>query len=116
MSFCHDLRAYTNVYEIEPNETQRLWSLMEAPSNNGDNYGLRIQGLLMPPVIGNYTFWITSDDYSELWISTDKDPKNVEQLCFVFWSVPMGEWEMIHSQKSSPILLAANKPYYFQVS
>jgi hypothetical protein len=27
--------------------------------------------ILKPPVTGNYTFWISSDDNGQLWLSTD---------------------------------------------
>lgn len=30
------------------------------------------RGTFVPPVTGNYTFWIASDDESELWLSTDE--------------------------------------------
>ena len=112
----YELRLYTNVLQNEPNETKRLWNLLEAPSNIGDNYGSRIKGLLLPPVTGNYTFWIASDDYSELWLSTDEDPIHAELLCFVYGYVSGRQWDMYSSQESPPIWLVAGQAYYFEVS
>ena len=42
----------------------------EAPTNWADNYGTRMRGYITAPVTGDYTFWIASDDNSELWLST----------------------------------------------
>src|SRR4051812_6064719 len=36
-----------------------------------DNYGVQLQGYLVPPVSGNYNFYVSSDDQSELYLSTD---------------------------------------------
>jgi len=52
-----------------------------------------MKGLLIPPVSGNYTFWITSNDYSELWLSTDDDPANVELVCYDYSLVASREWD-----------------------
>jgi len=111
-----ELRLYTNNLSNEPNEKKRLWSLLEAPSNIGDNYGSRMKGWLMPPVTGNYTFWIASDDWSELWLSADDDPANLELACYAFNWVASRDWNVYDDQKSPPISLVAGQTYYYQVS
>src|SRR5688572_18647763 len=45
-------------------------SSFETPSNVTDSYGQRIRGYLCAPATGSYTFYIASDDNSELWLST----------------------------------------------
>jgi hypothetical protein len=45
-----------------------------------DNYGARISGFLLPPVSGNYNFYMSSDDGGELWLSTDNNPGNKVQI------------------------------------
>ena len=87
----YKLMMHTNGLSNEPNETKQLWSLLEAPSDIGNYYGSRIRGWLIPPVTGNYTFWIASNDYSELWLSTDEDPANVEWTCYVYSAVASRE-------------------------
>ncbi|MFD3004071.1 PA14 domain-containing protein, partial [Pontibacter toksunensis] len=52
-----------------PTSTSQL-SLFEALSGLGSNYGARVRGYICPPATGNYTFFIASDDNSELWLST----------------------------------------------
>ena len=46
-----------------------------------DNYGARVSGFLVPPVTGNYNFFVSSDDNSEFWLSTDDSPANKVLLC-----------------------------------
>ncbi len=75
-----------------------------------------MKGLLIPPVSGNYTFWITSNDYSELWLSTDDDPANVELVCYDYSLVASREWDAYPEQESFPIRLVAGQSYYYQVS
>ena len=59
--------------DAEPSLTETL-SVFESPSNVGDNYGARIRGYLCVPADGAYTFWIASNDKSQLWLSTDSSP------------------------------------------
>ena len=47
-----------------------------APSNFGNNYGLRLWGFFLPPTNRNYTFYLRSDDESELYLSSDANPAN----------------------------------------
>ena len=54
-----------------PNLTDTLPSF-EAPTNWADNYGTRLRGYITAPVSGSYTFWIASDDNSELWLSSQR--------------------------------------------
>ena len=56
-----------------PNTTDTPPSF-EAPTDWADNYGTRMRGYITAPVTGSYTFWIASDDNSELWLSTNDNP------------------------------------------
>src|ERR1041385_5328240 len=81
----------------------------EAPSNWGDYHLTRMAGYLHPPVTGTYTFWIASDNSSELWLSTNDDPDQVRRICYLqegFWTNPH-EWMCYGSQQSEPIQLRA---------
>jgi hypothetical protein len=85
----------------------------EAPSEAGDNYGQRIRGLVCPPYTGAYTFWIASDDGSELWLSTDQNAANKVKIAFVTWSNPRS-WDENPTQKSVAINLVAGQKYYIE--
>ena len=40
----------------------------------GDNYAQRVRGYFIPPTTGKYTFFICSDDDSDLFLGTNDDP------------------------------------------
>ncbi len=54
--------------------------LLEAPLNVRDNYGVVFRGYVTPPVSGDYTFYVSSDDQGDLWLSTDDDPANKTRI------------------------------------
>lgn len=99
---------------VAPNQITTLTSL-QAPVNAGDNYGARIRGFLCAPQTGNYTFWIASDDQSELWLSTDTNFENKKLIGSVTGYTSIGQWEKYPTQKSVLIPLTAGKTYYFEI-
>lgn len=86
----------------------------ESPSNTGDNYGARIRGYVQAPVNGSYTFWISSNDNSELWLSTDETPANKRKIASVTGYTNPRQWTKYPSQKSVQINLLANRKYYIE--
>lgn len=79
-----------------------------------DNYGTRARGYIYPPVTGDYTFWISGDDFCELWLSTDDDPANITMVAEVpGWSAQY-EWGKYPEQKSNAITLQAGQRYYIE--
>lgn len=110
-----DLMSGTDDLESSPNRTERLSSLLEIVADQGENYGIRMTGWLIPPVSGGYTFWIASDDTSELWLSTDDDPTKKGIVCNCSSSVQPREWNVNSEQRSSVIQLLAGQAYYFEV-
>jgi glucose/arabinose dehydrogenase len=96
-----------------PTSTEGI-SSFEGPTNAADNYASRIRGYICPPLTGNYIFWISSDDNSELWLSTDDQPSNKIKISSVTsWTSPR-EWTKSPSQQSSLINLIAGKKYYIE--
>jgi hypothetical protein len=89
-------------------------TLFEGPSNIGDHYGRRIRGYLCPPETGNYTFWISSNDNSELWLSTDSNPANRKKIASVTGYTNVRQWDKYTSQKSVTVNLMANHKYYVE--
>jgi hypothetical protein len=86
----------------------------ETERNIGDNYGHRLSGYLCPPYTGNYTFWISSDDDAELWLSTDANPANKRRIAYVNGWTNYREWTKYPSQKSVSIQLTAGTKYYVE--
>lgn len=91
-------------------------STFEAPDNEGNFRLNRMRGWVRPPATGYYTFWIASDDSSDLWLSTSADPAEVRRIAFV----PTGQWTgrrdwgRFRSQRSEPVLLQAAQSYYVE--
>lgn len=89
-------------------------SIFESPSNAGDNYGCRVRGYVCPPVTGNYTFFISSDDQSELWLSTNDNPNNKVKLASVIGSTAIRQWDKYTTQQSVLVNLVQGKRYYVE--
>jgi glucose/arabinose dehydrogenase len=89
-------------------------TIFEAPSNFADYYGQRFSGYICPPLTGNYTFWIASDNGSELWLSTNEDPANKQKIAYMTGYVGQRQWTVYATQQSAPIALVAGKKYYIE--
>lgn len=109
-----------------PNDLKNSAAFGEAPSeiqmlkqfdlgeNIGDNYGSRVRGWVVAPDSGAYTFFIASDDGSELWLSDSADAANKKMIASVpEWTNPR-EWGKFPSQKSQPVTLEGGKRYYIE--
>jgi hypothetical protein len=96
-----------------PTSSSTLTSF-EAPSNVADNYGQRIRGYICAPATGNYTFYIASNDDSELWLSTDDNVASKRKIASVTGWTNYREWTKFASQKSAVIYLEQGKKYYVE--
>ena len=101
-------------YPENPTSTALLTSL-EIPNENGDYYGVRIRGYICVPTTGNYTFWIASDDYGDLYLSTDDNPANMSRIAYHTGWTNSRQWNKYPEQKSSPIYLVSGQQYYVEV-
>jgi hypothetical protein len=95
-------------------EQEFIESSFEAPYNFSDYYGQRMRALLVPPVTGTYVFWISSDDNSVLFLSTDETPSKKVAIASVATWTASREWNKEANQKSGAINLAQGKRYYIE--
>ncbi len=102
-----------SVFSTAANSTSTL-TKFEGPSSAGDNYNSRIRGYICPPQSGNYTFWIASDNNSELWLSTDDNPANKIKIAYVSTYTGSKEWTKYSSQRSAPVQLVQGGKYYIE--
>jgi hypothetical protein len=104
--------AMLNTVELPTTKPAELWE------GDIDNYGARLQGYIYPPETGDYTFWITGDNGSQFWLSTNYDSSNVVMMCEVPGTQWTGdrEWDKFpDDQQSEPVMLEAGNKYYIDV-
>ena len=110
-----DLEGGTNNLADPPQKSELLQNLLEAPSNVDENYGSRMSGWLMPPVTGDYVFWIASDEDGQLLLSSNDDPANKSIVCRQPFATAPRQWDEYEEQKSGTIFLVAGQAYYYEV-
>ncbi|UCG47623.1 MAG: hypothetical protein JSU94_19320, partial [Phycisphaerales bacterium] len=97
-------------YPGQPDDVNDLTSF-SSPDLGINQYGGRIHGWLHVPSAGEYTFWVAGDDNTELWLSTDEDPGNVELIAEVPGWTSVNQWTKFPEQESEPITLTTGKYY-----
>lgn len=101
-------------YPNIPSSTTYPTSLT-APANIANNYGQRIRGYIIVPQTGNYTFTVTGDDQSVVYLGLNADPLHKRVICQVpGWSGPT-EFTKYPEQTSSTIALQAGAYYYLEI-
>jgi len=83
------LAAITNSTKFTQNKPDAVTypTLFEGPVNYRDNYGTQFRGYITAPVSGDYVFFICSDDFSTLFLSTDENPANKKLIAYeTAWS------------------------------
>lgn len=82
---------------------------------SGDDFGMRLRGYLTAPSDGEYRLEVSSDDQSEVWLSTDEDPANRRRVCHLHDHADRDEWDKNKSQRSQPLQLVAGKRYFIEI-
>ncbi|EDO41378.1 predicted protein [Nematostella vectensis] len=87
---------------------------------DGTHFGERIFGFLHVSTSGSYQFATTSDDTSELWLSSDSDPRNARLIATVFSPkgigfTKVGDFQKYPTQISRKIELSKGRKYYIEV-
>jgi hypothetical protein len=78
--------------------------------NFGDNYGGRMRGIFIPPVSGNYVFYLASDDASQLFLNRN----GVSAAGKVMIQEETGCCNPYSSHASAPIALVAGQGAYLE--
>jgi hypothetical protein len=104
-SFDFSAQPATEIIELNRFETTQSYN---------NDYASRIRGYLCVPQSGNYTLWISSDGESELYLSTDESPGNINLIAWVYGYTPFRNYDKYPSQRSVPIQLEAGRKYYIE--
>ena len=100
-------------YPNNPDVSVQLNKFEYGP-NIDDNYGARVRGYICAPVTGDYIFYISSDNQSELWLSTDDSPLNIRRIAYVESQTGFRSYFGNLTQRSVAIRLIAGARYYIE--
>lgn len=78
----------------------------------GNNYGARVYGWITPTESADYQFFIRSDDASELWLSSDASPANLDIIAYEL--ACCRPFEETDQRFSLPISLEAGRSYFIE--
>lgn len=101
-------------YPNNPSYSERL-TTFNTPENYGDQYGSRAYGYIVPSETGIHSFNVTSDDDSQLRLSTDHSPGNASLIASVSGWTGVSDHTKFASQTSGNISLQAGKHYYVEL-
>ncbi len=99
-------------YPDHPASAQLITNGFEAPVDEADQYGQKMHGYLRAPATGIYTFWLSSDDNGQLWLSSDDTPGNLRMIAEVTGWTLSREWDKYPEQKSASVMLVKDRYYY----
>jgi hypothetical protein len=97
-----------------PNSRQVLGKAFESPVKMATNFTARFRGYIIPPVSGDYTFWIANDGLSQLWLSTNSMPEGKLKIAEILGSTPYAKWPHTHEAKSAAVSLEEGVRYYIE--
>lgn len=111
-----DLDAFARTPQFR-NDTPQIVELdrLAFPRGSGVNYGVRVRGYLIPPVSGDYRFFISADDRGAFSLSTDDDPDNKVVIVYTPGWTGAEVYDKYPEQRSGPVALEAGVRYYFEV-
>jgi hypothetical protein len=82
----------------------------------GDNYGDSLSGWITPTVSGDYTFFLNTDDASELWLSGTADPAGASLIAYDLTCChPFQEKTNVNvTYTSDPVPLVKDQSYFIR--
>lgn len=84
-----------------------------------DNYGAWVKGYFTAPETGPYTFYMTTDDESAWYMTTDPadsmNPSKTNLLCYIPDWAATTDWSKHATQTSPQVNLEQGKTYYMEI-
>lgn len=100
-------------YPFNPNSNDYP-TVFNQSSSSVDNFGTRWRAYLCPPYTGSYTFFIASDDSSQLLLSGSQDAGGANTIASVNGYTNYQQWNKYSSQTSSTYTLNGGQLYYIE--
>ena len=77
---------------------------------NVDNFFGLIRGWVTPPETGDYEFFLSTDDFGALWLSTDETATNLKVIAVDAGNPPFGDFLTSNTESTSGRLISATDP------
>ncbi len=74
-------RTAVEAGNVGPATSESIWSNLDSKGGYGANYIQRVSGFFIPPTNGLYVFFVSSDDDSDIFLSTDNTAGNKHLIC-----------------------------------
>jgi len=101
-------------YPNRPSERTYLTSFETLRAGQGDDYGRRVRGFLVPPVTGAYRFAIAGDDRVRLLLGTTDSPASAAVIASSDAPTGFREFTRSAGQQSAAITLRAGQRYFIE--
>lgn len=105
--------CYHPLFPMAPDEKAVTSALDVTRSNT--MYAQRMFGFLHPPKNGKYKFAISSDDFSELWLSKGEDPSKAVLICSLDEWTTKDNFRQSPLQVSDEIELKKDRKYFIEI-
>lgn len=86
----------------------------ETPIEKGP-YVERLRGWIRPPITGDYQFWVSSDDASQLFLSDNDNPAGARLIARADAATRLEDWDANPVQHSERLRLEGGRRYYAEV-
>jgi len=88
---------------------------LEGPVNRSNNYGTLVRGYITPPSDGRYRFFVSGDDETQFFFSTNASPGDAVMVASVPSSMQPNQFNSFSSQTSPYFELVRGQKYYFEI-
>ena len=95
-------------------DTRPMQSGADLQADQTDRFGMRLRGLVTPPVSGTYKFSVAADDAAELWLSPDASRFTKSPVASTRCATGTRQWNKYPSQTSREFTLQAGQSYYIE--
>lgn len=102
-------------FSLERCDASESIGTLETSQNIADNYGQRLAGYIVPPVTGDYQFFIAASDQASLRLSMGEDVNTKTTIASVTSPCGYRQWTASTTQISAPFRLQAGTHYFFEV-
>lgn len=88
----------------------KVLNMLESLRDRADKYVGRLSGYLTPPETDEYYFYVTADDFGELWLSPDETPEKLARIVKTEMYCNYRVWDK-EKRRSKPVRLVKGQRY-----